>query len=449
MQLLVRLGLDATGYETGLKKAKSSAEGFGHHLKSEVGGKIAGVFGAAAFEEGIRRTAEWAEKIKNLSSRTGLPLEEMQKLDFIAQTTGVDVMKVVKAIEAVGLAQAKAVAGDQDARSGLQGLGLTDAQIDDLGRTKENFYAIAAGIQGIDDADLSNVLLAFDKLGKGGKAFRDLLPAMREGLDMAADGFVPMADATLEKMAKLNHLFETIGQSGKLFFGTIVSGWMQLGEFIAGATTAFFKGGEGDNSISQMLNGGADFISKQEGIDAMVESAEKRADAALRSSGKSLAEWRQMKAEADAVGKAQADNVAALNSKTAVLQEEKRKAGLTPAARRAELQQEIDSLKAQLANEGDIFGIMTPIEKAKKRHQLAEDELEMSKMKPDKEDKKKDPFAALYKLGKPEGNSLLDVGNYLGSNPDRAQIEKLDVLHQDLQKILQKDAIGASVNFPV
>src|SRR5947208_3132451 len=106
MQLMVQLGLNATAYETGLKRADSAAKKFGNELSHELGGKIASVFSFVAIEESIRETIEWGDKLKNLSIRTGIPIEELQKLEYAANLTGASIDSVVKAVEKFGKSQA-------------------------------------------------------------------------------------------------------------------------------------------------------------------------------------------------------------------------------------------------------------------------------------------------------------------------------------------------------
>src|SRR5439155_19456682 len=108
MQLMVQLGLNATAYETGLKRADSAAKKFGNELSHELSGKIASAFSFVAIEEGIRKTVEWGDKLKNISIRTGIPVEELQKLEYAANITKTTIDALLKPVKKLAKNQATA-----------------------------------------------------------------------------------------------------------------------------------------------------------------------------------------------------------------------------------------------------------------------------------------------------------------------------------------------------
>jgi len=179
MQLMVQLGLNATNYETGLKRADSAAKKFGHELSSELGSKITQAFGFAAIEEGIRSTIEWGDKLKNLSVRTGIPVEELQKLEYAANQTETSIDTVVKAVEKFGKSQAEArkEGAGGDLFEAMRRMGLTVEDINN-GEFVPNFYKAAEHLKNSENS----AQLIKDWTSVAGKNAMELAPAIREGL---------------------------------------------------------------------------------------------------------------------------------------------------------------------------------------------------------------------------------------------------------------------------
>ena len=53
--ILAKLGLDATGFQIGLKRAESGVSKFSKDIGSSLKGQIASAFGAAAITAGIQQ----------------------------------------------------------------------------------------------------------------------------------------------------------------------------------------------------------------------------------------------------------------------------------------------------------------------------------------------------------------------------------------------------------
>src|ERR1041384_4312393 len=180
MQLIVRLGLDATSYETGLKRAQSSARSFGNELTSEIGGRIASVFAPAAVvagvEEGVRHTIEWGSRMSDLASRTGIAVEELQALEMIAKRHGANAEHVAAIYERMGKFIAKAATGGPNSE---------EAQV--AGRLGISSGTISAGDMKTATAELATHLqnakaitpqLEAD-LSKIHKNLREMIPTLR------------------------------------------------------------------------------------------------------------------------------------------------------------------------------------------------------------------------------------------------------------------------------
>src|SRR5436190_12893664 len=179
MQLLVRLGLDATGYETGLKKAQSSAAGFGQDLKSHIGGKIKQAFSLESIEENIRRTFEYGCKVQDLSQRLGISTDAVQQWDYAMQQNGGSIESVAGFFEKLAVAREKALKGNSQAIDGFRKLGVSMDQLR-TGRLEDIATTISRAFEQGDPQQLIAPLREV-----GGKAAGELIPAFRDGLAAA------------------------------------------------------------------------------------------------------------------------------------------------------------------------------------------------------------------------------------------------------------------------
>jgi len=185
LSLMASLGLNATGFESGLKRVQSLSHHVGGEISSELKGKLATAFGGAAIEEAFRRTSEYAHKLKDLNLRTGLSTDELQAFDFAAQRAGTSLESVITAIEKLGIAQAKSL-GPQGAEtfSALQRLGLSPEQIRNMEAGAENFKIIGETIKNADSSNWGQMLK--DMTEAFGRSSRELIPMFVDGLDEAA-----------------------------------------------------------------------------------------------------------------------------------------------------------------------------------------------------------------------------------------------------------------------
>ncbi len=123
--LSARLGLDASEFEYGLRKAGSQVVTFASKIKEYIG-VAAGIYGFGALTEEV---IQFADNIYNLSKRTGLSTDQLQELNYVAQQTGIGLYEIVAFFERVTRSQQAAIKGNQELIAHFQRLGFT---MDDL-----------------------------------------------------------------------------------------------------------------------------------------------------------------------------------------------------------------------------------------------------------------------------------------------------------------------------
>ena len=129
LSLLVKLGVDATQFETGIKRAQSMGEKFGSSFKSAVTNKLAGALSVAAVTGFANSIIKAADDISDLSEQLNVSTDDIQRLQILAGETGVAFEKFSSVLIKFEEARLKATSGDVDALNVLKSLGLS---LDDL-----------------------------------------------------------------------------------------------------------------------------------------------------------------------------------------------------------------------------------------------------------------------------------------------------------------------------
>jgi hypothetical protein len=131
LSLLVKLGLDSTAFEMGVKRAQSVGEKFGSSFKSAVTSKLGAALSVAAVTAFTKNIIETADRISDLSEQLNLTTDQVQRLQILAGETGVTFEKFGSVLGKFEQARLKATSGDDDAIQTLKALGLTMEQLRD------------------------------------------------------------------------------------------------------------------------------------------------------------------------------------------------------------------------------------------------------------------------------------------------------------------------------
>ena len=148
-------------------------------LKKVLGGVFAGftaqaaVSGLARMFDEITRTAD---EMAKFGSRIGISAEELSKLQFAAERSGVGVSTLNMALQRMTRRVAEAAAGTGEAKDAIKQLGIDARQISSQSPEKQ-FRAIADALQGVTSQS-ERVRLAFKLFDSEGVA---LLQMLRDG----------------------------------------------------------------------------------------------------------------------------------------------------------------------------------------------------------------------------------------------------------------------------
>lgn len=142
---IAKIGIDASEYEAGLKKAESGMEGWA----KRIGGYLAGAFTVGALVEFTKTVAHAAGEIGDLSDQLGITVEQVQALQRAAEHSGVAFDKYAAALSKIRKLKADAAAGDATANGIFAKTGL-NSRTDD--------FTLLQQIGGLPDAKAFEIL---------------------------------------------------------------------------------------------------------------------------------------------------------------------------------------------------------------------------------------------------------------------------------------------------
>lgn len=201
-----------------------------------VAGALGLAFGAAAVVSGIRslisNTFEYAETIKDTSTKLGISMEATQRYKFAAEQTGASLENVSKSV--LKLSQGLA-GGDKGLKQALTVAGLEFDKIRAM-KPEDAFDAVSEAVMRISDPMLQAKLM----LELYGKAGLELLPAMREGFLKLADGVKTMSDDTINRLDDAKDAWQAFGRAVTIYSGEAIGGIMAVSSsFLSGWREAF------------------------------------------------------------------------------------------------------------------------------------------------------------------------------------------------------------------
>jgi hypothetical protein len=184
----------------------------------QVGGKygnltaaLARFASAAVIGTAIKRTADYADTLGDLSQQTGIGVVALQRFSFVASQSGQSLETVTRAI---ALMQDGIGGGNKAIEKGIRNLGLS---LSDMKRLKpeEQFAAIAEKIRAIEDPARRSAA-AIDIFGRGGA---QLIPVMLN-LKAVGDQAPIMSEKTVKAMGNANDAFDRLKTSAMSLIGT-------------------------------------------------------------------------------------------------------------------------------------------------------------------------------------------------------------------------------------
>lgn len=202
-EILAKLGLNATGFQSGLKRAESQASVWGRRLRGSVTAQLSAAFGGAALVAGAKKSIERAGNFRDEASSLGITAERYQELGYAAKQAGSDIVAIQGAIRGVAKAQAAVLqGGDKKALSSFEELGVSLEQIKSL-QAPQLFDEIAKAQAGTAvNTEKMNAGMAV--LGKHNKEiWQIMISGISESAVRARELGIILGEETVEDLAAL------------------------------------------------------------------------------------------------------------------------------------------------------------------------------------------------------------------------------------------------------
>ena len=290
LQLLARLGLDISGFQTGTKKAESAAARLGGVLNKELKSKIAGLFSAGVIIEAGHRMVEYASKVEDLNDVLGLGTGKVQELDYALGQHGGHLEDL--GTLSTKLAEARQAALDEPTGPkaiAFKSMGITEAML----QTSSLGELILKVGDAFKAAKNPQELLA-QGMELMGKSAKPMLGAMREGLrelgQQARDAAMILNDETIHAFDELGDHADATNRKLRAAYGNDAAWSMKniaptlskmleiqikaVPTFLGGLSVGGLSGGF--DALSQMKE---DMDKRDETIDALMKKRQADRDA--------------------------------------------------------------------------------------------------------------------------------------------------------------------------
>lgn len=238
--LLAILGLDRSGFSSGLDQAKGEASRKGGDIGSTLGGKVAagltaaGIFLAAKkMFDAVKEVAAEAKEIQIGSARMDIGTSRFQDLQLAAEKGGSSIEALYGAYRKLAVNADEALHGNKELVAHFAMLGVS---IDDL-QSKSPDQLFAAIAAGMDGASMNGEKLVAT-IKTMGKSADELLPAMRGGLFSEKN---PNA-LSKEDLQTAREAGAVIAEGGKTMHHWFEKGVVELDGFFKNVATTFSGG---------------------------------------------------------------------------------------------------------------------------------------------------------------------------------------------------------------
>lgn len=171
---------------------------------------LGGIIGSVSLVRLTNELFDYAESLEVASARTGIAVENLQRLQFVASQSDVAVDAVTSAINRM---QKELVAGGKESAEAIRGLGLSVEELRNLS-PDDQFLKIAAAIAEIPDP-AERSAAAMQIFGRGGA---ELLPILTRGADgvreLSAKFDELGVSVSTETVGKVDDAGDAVGRMG-------------------------------------------------------------------------------------------------------------------------------------------------------------------------------------------------------------------------------------------
>jgi len=236
--LYVGLKVNASGFTSGLKRAKDDLAGFASGV-GKIGGiasaalaSIGGMVGAAGLTVLTKQSMAAIDSVSKFSDRVGISTESLTAFKHAAELTGAGSEAMNKGLEKMSSNIGEAVQGTGTAKDAIESLGISITDIANMSPDRQ-FKTIADAMNKVENSSVKNALAA-DIFGSSGQALINTLALGSKGLsEMETEANKLGVSFSRVDGAKIEMANDALTRMGSVFTG--------IGNQIAIAVSPYIK----------------------------------------------------------------------------------------------------------------------------------------------------------------------------------------------------------------
>ena len=441
LNLVGRLSLDGAPFKQGLDKSKRDAQGAASDISNSLKGMVMGAVGGLTIATQFKEAFEYAEKLVDLSARTGVGTGVLQEISFGAGMTGSSLESMIPILKRIAISKKEALAdptGEIAESFASMGIGIDQLK---ASRVEDVFFRIG---KAFEDAGDSQSLFA-DGMKVTGKSGDELVQVFRGGFSEAVENFrkldMSISDEKLKSIEKYGDKYKELGEKIKWVFTGIVGGVAKAHESLAG----MFDSAANEMvhvidfaNAGGMLSGASYSDFRRLRINQELENA----DANMAPAGPTKPKGPSLK---DVMGGVKFEGGSNKEMDGIIRMQERinemKFSALTDDQKRPALLKQIEEYEMRIAliRAGRFLGIGgTPKDILQQELNIAEAQAKLAGLI------KKDKTKELSPLK----DSLTSVGNFLGANPNSGQMKEFSEMNRKLDAIVRNTARTGGSIFP-
>jgi hypothetical protein len=222
--IMAWLGLNISGFTSGLNQAKgvarTSGSGIAKELSSEIGNKLKQIGSVAAVTAGIKSAMDYADKIGDIASRLGVSSEAAQVWDQALQLNGSSIEAFVPVMERFAQSRQKAIDGDENMISTFARMGVSMDQLKSKVANEDLFAQVG---RMFETGDPQKLIVDFRELG--GKGAGAMVAAFRDGMGEMVqanrDSLSVMSSETVASLKTTGDTFKSLWTEIRAGIGTV------------------------------------------------------------------------------------------------------------------------------------------------------------------------------------------------------------------------------------
>lgn len=214
-ELMIKMGLDPTGFETGTKKVKEEGGRLGKMFDG-IKSKLEGMFSVGAITGYANKVIGLGSDLKHTADAVGMSTRSLQTLNQVAMDNGVSAQKMRTAFDRLGKTVSEAVTNPTGkAAKSIESMGYSVEEFVAMSPDQQ-FEAVGKALNNSETAANASKA-AFEMFGRGAQ---QLIPTLKqvgsEGIDALAQKYedmgIIMSDVTINRLEMLGTKWGQITQ---------------------------------------------------------------------------------------------------------------------------------------------------------------------------------------------------------------------------------------------